>query len=175
MKDSSHQFTYPLALLSNFPDIPDSEQLGNLELSFRALSNKFVFLRAIPMLRTSKELTPSYVRLSLACLAACLSPSSEISANVLGRSSARVDAGKALFLAGLKVWGLMLEVDNREARKVEAVIAVSDIILTLTQGRAPLAFCLQIGQVVNLVRFKKLTTQLPSHPYGGSTLDANVL
>jgi hypothetical protein len=127
MKSSSRQFTYPLVLLSNFPDIPDSEQLGNLEMSFWALSKKFVFLRAISMSGTFRELTPPYLRLSQACLATCLSPSSEISPKVSERSSSvRADAGKALFLAGLKVWGLMLEVDNREARKVEAVMAVSD-------------------------------------------------
>jgi hypothetical protein len=118
--------TYPLALLSNFPDIPDSEELGALELSFWALSKNMVFLRAISMTDTSGQLKPPYLRLAMACLASCLAPSSEMSAMDSGRSlTIQSDAGSALCSAGFKVWGLMLEVDNREARKIEAVMAVS--------------------------------------------------
>lgn len=128
MKYESRQFTYPLTLLSNLPDIPDSEELGRLESSFRALSKKFIFLRAISMPGSSRELLPPYLRLSLACFASCLSPSPESFATVSERIPAvQSDAGKALFSAGVKVWGVMLEVDNREARKVESVMAVGDI------------------------------------------------
>ena len=75
---------------------------------------------------SSKELSPPYLRLSLACLASCLSSSPEVSATLSERSHAsRADAARSLFLAGLKMWGVMLEVDNREARKVETVMAVS--------------------------------------------------
>ena len=74
----------------------------------------------------SRELSPPFLRLSLACLAACLSSSPEVSATLLERSYAsRADAARSLFLAGLKLWAVMLEIDNREARKVETVMAVS--------------------------------------------------
>ena len=128
MKYQSRQFTYPLTLLSGFPDIPDSEELGSLESSFWALSKKFIFLRAISMPGSFRELLPPYLRLSLASLASCLSPSPESFDTASERTPAvQSDAGKALFSAGAKVWGVMLEVDNREARKVESVMAVSDM------------------------------------------------
>ncbi len=77
---------------------------------------------------SSRELLPPYLRLSLACFASCLSPSPESVATVSVRIPAvHSDAGKALFSAGVKVWGVMLEVDNREARKVESVMAVGDM------------------------------------------------
>jgi len=128
MKYQSRQFTYPVTLLSDFPDIPDLEELGSLESSFWALSKKFIFLRAVSMSGSSREPLPPYLRLSLACLASCLSPSPESFATVSERiPSVKSDIGKALFSAGVKVWEVMLEVDNREARKVESVMAVSDI------------------------------------------------
>ena len=113
-------------MLSSFPVIPNSEELAALELSFWALSKNFVFLRAITMPGTSRELTPPYLRLATACLASCLPSPSELSATNSGRSSATLsDVGLALYLAGFKVWAVMMEVDNREARKIEAVMAVS--------------------------------------------------
>lgn len=39
--------------------------------------------------------------------------------------SSRQDVSAALFIAGVNLWSVMLEVDNREARQLEAVIAVS--------------------------------------------------
>jgi hypothetical protein len=76
----------------------------------------------------SGELLPLYLRLSLACLASCNVPSPEPFATGSQRIRAvHPDTGKALFSAGVKVWGVMLEVDNREARKVESVMAVSDV------------------------------------------------
>lgn len=78
----------------------------------------------------SRELLPPYLRLSRACLASCLLSSLEPFATASQRSPAdHSDTGSALFTAGVKVWELMLEVDNREARKVESVMAVSDISL----------------------------------------------
>ncbi len=126
MKNPPRQFTYPLALLSNFPDLPDSEELEALELSFWALSKNLVFLRAISMPDTVGELRPPHLRLAMACLASSITASSQVSATDAGRSFATsVDAGPALCSAGFKVWALMLEVDNREARKIEAIMTVS--------------------------------------------------
>ena len=128
MKYQSRQFTYPLTLLSEFPDIPDSEELGSLESSFWTLSQNFIFLRAISLPGSPRELLPPYLRLSLACLASCLSMSPDPFSTISERlATVQPDAGKALFFAGVKVWGVMLEVDNREARKIESVMAVSDI------------------------------------------------
>jgi len=77
---------------------------------------------------SSREPLAPYLRLSLACLASCLSPSPESFATVSESiPSVKSDGGKALFLAGVKVWEVMLEVDNREARKFESVMAVSDL------------------------------------------------
>ncbi|MCJ1471563.1 hypothetical protein MMC13_000203 [Lambiella insularis] len=120
------QFTYPLALLSDFPDMPNMAQLGVLESSFWGLSKHLVFLGTMAVPSGPKEVSPPYLRLSLACLASCLSRAAEVSGTLSEWThESRAAAVRALFVAGLKIWGVMLEVDNREARKVEAVMAIS--------------------------------------------------
>jgi hypothetical protein len=118
----------------------------------------------------SGELLPLHLRLSLACLASCnvLSPEpfTIASQRIRGVHS---DTRKALFSAGVKVWGVMLEVDNREARKVESVMAVSDvplIALTLHFTAIMLSSTWNSGRVGDV---QKTETDCPSFQTQGAT------
>ncbi|MCJ1472613.1 hypothetical protein MMC13_001262 [Lambiella insularis] len=118
------QIAYPLVLLSDFPQLPDEEVLGALQALFPAISETLMFLRLMPMPNASGELIPPYLQLSMACLASCLPMASACSPIDLELSSlGQGNASMRLFFAATKMWGVMLEVDNREARKVEAVLA----------------------------------------------------
>ncbi len=108
-------FTYPLALLSDFPAIPTPAELDSLKEIFAKCYGTHVFLGRLPIPHSSRESTVPPLRLATACIAS------------LHAGHAPSEA-RDLFLAGGKLWAVMMEVDNRESRSLDWLVAVCHLI-----------------------------------------------
>ncbi|KAK1042990.1 hypothetical protein LTR74_018474 [Friedmanniomyces endolithicus] len=107
--------------------MPNDEILLQSLTSFNTSFKKHLFLDKCP-LHSSMEgsLVPPYLQLAFACLACALSsePDSAQDPSDHILSSTKHSAAR-LCRSGMTLWGVMMEVDNREARLVEAVLAGS--------------------------------------------------
>ena len=110
-------YTYPMILLSKVPTLPSDDDLDCLRRSFSFNFGRHIFVKDFePASYSVNGLTPPYLQLALACIASVFSGSVD--------SGARKAVSSDLFIAGVNVWAVMLEVDNREARSSKAVVAV---------------------------------------------------
>jgi hypothetical protein len=101
-----------MALLLDFPEIPSQERITSLCGDFSTIMKSHVFLNQLPVGQNCTDLTTTPpLRLAVACLAS-------MHAKAAGNES------RHLFLAALDLWGFMTEVDNREARSLDMVMAV---------------------------------------------------
>ncbi|KAH8799729.1 hypothetical protein F5884DRAFT_115638 [Xylogone sp. PMI_703] len=130
-QDPVKLYTYPMVLLSEAATILPEDELARLGSLFFTSFNRHIFLSAVDVADPSSKVMPPYLPLALACLASVTSPLADIVdfAVASGNSPAQVSAG--LFSAGANLWSVMLELDNREARLFEAVVAAS---LLITYG-----------------------------------------
>jgi hypothetical protein len=111
-----------MALLSSVPELPSEHDLSRLQDAFCATFQRHIFVRAIE-LGTSSPVLPPYLQLAMAAIS---SVTSTITVSYLsGTYKPMTETSLDLFVAGTSVWSVMLETDNREARLLEAVIAVS--------------------------------------------------
>lgn len=111
-------------MLSDVPSTPPDHVLAQLQQAFFSSFEHHVFLPPIISKSCSQGGPPPYLELALACLGATtatLSDSPNV-ANILESSQAQVAAD--LFVAGVSLWTVMLEVDNRESRLCASVTAV---------------------------------------------------
>ena len=69
------------------------------------------FFNGFPRLLSAPETIAIPLRLAIACLA-----------SVQGRKNE--NEGQNLFMAGMSLWAVLLEVDNREAQSLEMLLAV---------------------------------------------------
>lgn len=126
--DDPQPLPYPLCSLLTLPDMPNDEILLQSLASFNATFKKHLFLEKWA-LHSSMEgsVVPPYLQLAFACLACALTfgpdAAQDPSDHVL--SSTEHSAAR-LCRSGITLWRVMLEVDNREARLVEAVLAVRE-------------------------------------------------
>lgn len=107
-------FTYPLAMLSDFPaTIPTPAELDNFQESFAKFCGTHVFLGRLPIPQPSisRESIVPPLRLATACLASIYAGNTPSEA-------------RDLFFAGAKLWAVMMEVDNRESRSLDSLVAV---------------------------------------------------
>ena len=124
-------------MLSDCPETPEAGQLASFDSLFQEVSKNVLFLRGISLPPTLK---PPYLQLASACLASCLSSSPDFYVTLIQPLyTGRDDAARSLFMAGLSVWGVMMEVDNRETRKFESVMTVSSV-------GAPISTCSLLGE-----------------------------
>jgi hypothetical protein len=113
-----------MALLTEIPSIPEETELARLQSSFFTSFKQHVFLAAIDIPNTTQSFHPPYFPLALACLSSAVSPKTDLDGNILGANTSQTEVSASLFIAGLSLWCVVLEVDNREARLLEAIFAV---------------------------------------------------
>jgi hypothetical protein len=113
-----------MVLLADLPPIPDEAELAQLQSSFFTSFKLHTYLDAVDIPNTTQSLTPPYFPLTLACLASAVSPRSSSNGYMLATNTSQAEVSASLFAAGLGLWCVVLEVDNREARLLEAVVAV---------------------------------------------------
>ncbi len=113
-----------MILLSAVPTIPRADKLAELQATFFDSFGQHIFFESLPFAKWCSGRPPPYLQLALACLGS-------VSGSTAGSNSGRVTLGALqeevhadLFVAGVSLWTVMLEVDNRESRLCEAVIAV---------------------------------------------------
>lgn len=113
-----------MVLLSDVPATPSEEQLERLQGVFFTTFKQHIFMKAIDIVNSPLEILPPYLQYALACVGSMTSPDVD---NVFTTPNGTIqaDAAANLFVAGQKLWSVMLEVDNRETRLLEAVVAVS--------------------------------------------------
>ena len=104
-----------MVLLSNVPPIPNEDELARLQASFVDTFQRHFLLSCIGTGINATGLVPPYLQIAQACIASVIASDNPASATT----------SYALFISGAHLWSVMLEVDNREARLTEAVIAVS--------------------------------------------------
>jgi hypothetical protein len=108
--------------------MPDEEILLKSLTSFNTSFKKHLFLDRCP-LHSSMEgsLVPPYLQMAFACLACALSSepdaAQDSSDHILSFTK---HSATRLCRSGMTLWGVMMEVDNRETRLVEAVLAVRE-------------------------------------------------
>lgn len=111
-------------MLSDVPTMPPEDEMARLQASFFDSFNH-IFLDGVDVADWSSNPLPPYLQVALACLGAAASGSAtNTGAYAVTNTSDHADASAGLFLAAARLWTVIVEVDNREARMLEAVIAV---------------------------------------------------
>lgn len=110
----SSPYTYPLSCLLNIPeaDVVAEADIMRLQSSFLTLFRVHPFLG--PWCDASKLSQPAYLQLASACLGAAWSKT----------PNGDAVAPKLFFAAG-PLWIITMEMDNREARKIESVVGAA--------------------------------------------------
>lgn len=67
---------------------------------------------------------PPYLQFALACVGSMVGFTEDTVPITTGGEIVSTEVGANLFLTAVSLWSVMLEVDNREARLLEAVVAV---------------------------------------------------
>lgn len=111
-------------MLSDVPTMLPEDELARLQASFFASYNH-IFLDGVDVASWSSNPLPPYLQVALACLgAAASSPSANTGAYAVTNGTDQPDVSAGLFIAATRLWTVIIEVDNREARMLEAVVAV---------------------------------------------------
>lgn len=120
-----------MALLTDIPSIPEETEVARLQSLFFTSFKQHIYLAAIDIPDTTQSFHPPYFPLALACLSSVVSPQANLDGYALGADNSQSEVSTSLFIAGLSLWCVILEVDNREARLLEAVVAVCPFHKTL--------------------------------------------
>ena len=118
-----------MAILEDLPALPGSEVLAQAQASFFTNFGHHVFLRSLAFPSPAiTHMTPPYLTIALACLGVTTWRPNTAVGELHHLTSAPLSAlASDIFIAGDGLWGVMMEVDNREARLLESVLAVSDV------------------------------------------------
>lgn len=117
---SPRQYTYPLALLSHFPQLPPPGAIDTLRRSFKDRCLGHVFFERLPSSATSRETAPvAPLQFGMACLAT-------VSMNCDSNPRLERNDAETLFSAGASLWLTMVEMDNTLARSMDMLLAVCD-------------------------------------------------
>jgi hypothetical protein len=114
-----------MILLSEHPAFPPEHEMVRLQTQFQTTFKRHIFIETVDLLNSPMSALPPYLQLAIASLSAATSPSEDASLYAMGTEMSEANISSDLFVAGVNLWSVMLEVDNREARLVEAVIAAS--------------------------------------------------
>jgi hypothetical protein len=114
-----------MVLLTDIQWIPEETELARLQSLFFTSFKLHIYLDTIDIPDAAQSPYPPYFPLALACLSSAVSPIPNPDGYILGTSSWQAEISASLFAAGVSLWCVVLEVDNREARLLEAVVAVS--------------------------------------------------
>lgn len=100
-----------MTLLSNFPALPRQTEIVALKEAFSRIGPTHVFLNRFPLPQPTRERQSTPFCFGMACIAAA--------------HANRPDSpSKDLFTAGMSLWSVITEVDNREARSIDMLMAV---------------------------------------------------
>ncbi|KAK5151361.1 hypothetical protein LTS14_009204 [Recurvomyces mirabilis] len=110
--------TYPMILLLDAPTLPAEDEVDRLASEFDNSWRNRVFLRSIKIGWTRTSSSLPYLRLALACLTALSENRND------GTGSASLVAGN-LFHCGASLATVMVEVDNRLARSIDTILAIT--------------------------------------------------
>jgi hypothetical protein len=116
-----------MVLLSDAPTIPSEDELAQLQSIFPASFGRHILLDALDVLDPTQASMPPYFKIALACLSSATSSVTSAAGHMNGITTLQPEASSALFFASINLLSVMLEVDNREARLIEAVVAVRTI------------------------------------------------
>lgn len=114
-----------MVLLSDVPEIPSEEELERLGAVFFTSFKQHILLAAVDMADSFSNLLPPYLQLAIACLGSAISCSQDINVSPTATDTIHGEESANIFFTGVNLWSVMLEVDNRETRLLEAVVAVS--------------------------------------------------
>jgi hypothetical protein len=114
-----------MVLLSDVASTLPNDDLARLQAAFLTSFKQHIFINAVDVTDSTSSPLPPYLQLAIACLASVTSPLTDTSAYSIGTETSQSEVSASLFLTGVNLWSVMLEVDNREARLLEAVVAVS--------------------------------------------------
>ncbi len=130
-----------MVMLSNVPSNPPEDTLARLQEAFFNSFKQHIFIKTVDIANWSSAQLPPYLQLVLACLGSVTAPSTGSTGytTALGTPQDEVSAG--LFVAGVNLWSVMLEVDNRETRLFEAILAVRVYLLYSIQSNPQEANC----------------------------------
>lgn len=115
-----------MILLSEHPAYPPEHELVQLQAQFQTTFKRHIFIDTVDLLNSPMSALPPYLQLAISCLSSATSGPEHSSLYAMGNEMSEVYMSFGLFVAGVNLWSVMLEVDNREARLVEAVVAASD-------------------------------------------------
>ena len=113
------KYTWPLAILSDFPEkLPSHDELAYLREVFAKCCSGHPFLERLPIAPPSHTAMAPPLQFAIGCVASV---------------HARCEPNEAenLFRASRGLWGATMECDNREARSVELLVTVCQSIFTL--------------------------------------------
>lgn len=113
-----------MVLLSDVPAILPEDDLARLQAAFLTSFKQHIFINTVDVGDSPSSILPPYLQLAIACLSSVTSPLTSARAYGIGTGISQAEVPASLFLAGVNLWSVMLEVDNREARLLEAVVAV---------------------------------------------------
>lgn len=113
-----------MILLSEHSIYPPEHELVLLQSTFLTKYKQHIFIKTVDLLNSPISSLPPYLQLAISCLSSATSSPEDSSLYAMGSEMNQVDVSSSLFVAGVNLWSVMLEVDNREARLVEAVVAV---------------------------------------------------
>lgn len=111
-------------MLSNLPMLPPEHTLAHLQAT---LSNSFehhIFLNSVGIRSLTPGHPPPYLELALACVGSIFSPAASLTTPTSSDVLLTPSTSEDLFVSGMSLWSVMLEVDNRESRLCAATIAV---------------------------------------------------
>nr|OQO31130.1 hypothetical protein B0A51_02501 [Rachicladosporium sp. CCFEE 5018] len=108
-------YTYPMILLSSLPKLPSDYDLSTISHSYAQIFEEHAFVKELGVGTLPVSARPPHLQLAIACVAAAISDPS-----VDGTEGS---VAGDLFHAGLKLWIVILEVDNCEARNAKAILA----------------------------------------------------
>src|ERR1700761_2420289 len=113
-----------MVLLSDAPTIPSEDELAQLQSAFSASFGRHILLDTLDALGPTQASMPPYFKFTLACLSSATSSVISVGDHMNVITALQSEASLPLFFASINLLSVMLEVDNREARLLEAVIAV---------------------------------------------------
>jgi hypothetical protein len=117
-------YTYPMVMLSDVPAIPPEHTLAQLQAVFFSSFEQHVFIKSVAVANLCSGRPPPYLQLALACLGSVAATSTGSTSDITARESPQAEVSSDVFVAGVNLWSVMLEVDNRESRSCAAVVAV---------------------------------------------------
>ena len=138
-QQAEDRYTYPLVLLSEFPSMPDHVELTQLRLAFSTTYSSQLLLGSLSVPPASRNSIAPHLLFAMACMAAV--------------AEDEPDRPRKLFFAAITLWSVMMEIDNRETRTDEALVAVSPLSsYGLYADRRRACFCLSTVLLIQTQR-----------------------